>query len=275
MIPWPRDAVHCLIDTAMPFVETDQGTLFYAQHGAGTPPLVCIHGAGGTHQHWGLQLRALGDTTRVIALDLPGHGRSPGPWHESIAEMSAAVLAALDALGLERAVLLGHSMGGAVAQWTVLNAPGRVAGLVLVGTGARLRVPSATIDGLANDPAATVGPLVANFYGSAAAPALRAAGETAYRQVDPRVFRGGFVACNSFDVTDRLAAMSCPTLIICGEEDRMTPPKFSRLLHEQIAGSTLVLLAHTGHMVMLEQPDAVNDALRTFFKQLTATGDAD
>ncbi len=253
----------------MPFLHTSHGKLFYAQRGTGTPAVVAVHGAGGTHQHWGLQLQALGETTHMIALDLPGHGRSPGPGCRRIADYSQILVAALDALGLEQAVLAGHSMGGAIALWTALTAPERVAGLALIGTGARLRVLPALIEGFVDDPAAAVRLIVARAYSNAAAPELRAAGEAAFRQTDPAVFHEDLLGCHVFDALEQVQAIRCPTLLLCGTEDQLTPPRFSEYLHEQIAGSTLVLVPGAGHMVLIEQPEAVNAALREFFYRLT------
>jgi pimeloyl-ACP methyl ester carboxylesterase len=224
--------------------------------------LVCIHGAGGSHQHWGPQLQGLADTARVLAPSLPGHGRSPGTGCVSIADYSAVLLAFLAALELERVVLAGHSMGGAIALQIALTAPERVAGLVLASTGARLPVNPAFLAGLEHDPAATVQSIVAHVYGPDAPANLRAADEAGFLQAAPRVFRQDLLACNAFDVRGQLADIACPTLVLCGEEDRMTPPKFSHLLHEQISGSEVVMIPAAGHMAQVEQPAAVNAALR-------------
>lgn len=256
----------------MPLLETCHGTLFYAQRGSTLPSLVCIHGAGGTHQHWGLQLQALSHAAQVFLLDLPGHGRSPGPGRARIAAYSQIVVAALDALGLNQVVLAGHSMGGAIALWTALTAPERIAELILVGTGARLPIMPVLFKYLEQEPARAANVIVEHAYGRNTAPALRAAGEESFRQVDPQVFRGDLLACNAFNVMERLDEIRCPTLILCGAEDRITPPKFSRYLHVQIHGSTLVLMPNAGHMVQIEQPDVVNATLRQFITAAKPSG---
>lgn len=246
----------------MPFVETSYGRIFYAPGGTGTLPVVCLHGAGGTHQHWGLQLAALRSAMRICTLDLPGHGRSSGPGCRSVADYSAAVVAVLDALQDERVVLAGHSMGGGVALTTALNHPERVAGLVLVGTGAKLPVMPALFEHIEQgNLAAAVRLIVEGAYASSATPAMLAAGERAFMQTDPDVFYGDLLACAGYDVRDDLGSIQCPTLIICGDEDRITPPKFSALLHSRIGGSRLVVVPGAGHMVLVEHPAAVGDGV--------------
>ncbi len=245
----------------MPFIAAAQERLFLAERGSGSPALLCIHGAGGTHQHWGFQLQALHATMRVLAVDLPGHGRSARPGRSHVADYSRVVLSVLDALDLEQVVLVGHSMGGTVALWTALEAPERVAGLGLLATGARLPILPDLLHRFSDNPDAAVRLIVELAYADNAGVALRQAGELAFRQIDATVFQGDLQACDAFDVRGRLSALHCPTLVLCGEEDRVTPLKFSRYLHEQIAGSTLVVVPHAGHMVMLEQPQTVSEAL--------------
>ncbi len=140
----------------MPVVSTPAGDIFYLGRGRGDTALICVHGAGGTHAHWGYQMRDLSDASLIYTIDLPGHGRSTPPGRTTVAEYGAALLDMIDVLGLERAALVGHSMGGAIALWAALQAPERVAGLGLVGTGGRLRVAPAILDGLSRDLLATI-----------------------------------------------------------------------------------------------------------------------
>ncbi len=247
----------------MPNMQTSMDSIFYAQRGQGEPALVCIHGAGGTHLHWGLQLHALSDTVRTITLDLPGHGRSPGAGCDSIRAYSNALVAALNALELEHVIVAGHSMGGAVALWTALNAPERVAALALISTGARLPVMPALFGYLQQgNQVAAVNLIVEHAYGTHAAPELQARGQAAFMQTNPHVLHNDLTACAGYNVMDQLHQVCCPTLIVCGDEDRITPLKFSHYLHKEITTSTLVTVSGAGHMVLLEQPDAVSTALR-------------
>jgi pimeloyl-ACP methyl ester carboxylesterase len=163
---------------------------------------------------------------------------------------------------IERAALIGHSMGGAIALWTALEQPMRVGGLGLAGTGARLRVAPAILAGFDRDVPATIRLIVEFSYAPAAAPSTLAQAEASYAKCDPVVYQGDFVACAGFDVSARLAEIGCPTAVICGVEDRMTPPKHSEMLRDRVAGAALTLVPGAGHMSMIERPAAVSAALR-------------
>src|SRR5512143_1687780 len=196
--------------------------------GAAGAPLLLLHGAGGSRLHWPEALRELADR-RVIAVDLPGHGRSPLPGERSVGAYGRRVLALLDALQLSAAVLAGHSMGGAIALTLALQAPSRVAGLVLVGTGARLRVTHAVLEATA-DPAraaqAAQG-MVEWSFAPGASPAVVAPFVEHFLANAPGVAHDDFAACDAFDVMARLGEVEAPALVICGEEDRLTPPKYA------------------------------------------------
>jgi pimeloyl-ACP methyl ester carboxylesterase len=242
--------------------------LFCFSHGtenASRPPLIFIHGAGGTHLHWPPQVRRLSGQ-RIYAIDLPGHGKSDGVGCQSIADYVCAVLEFLDASHMNSAVFIGHSMGSAIALTLALNFPKRVIGIGLVGSGARLRVLPQILE---NTTSEAMFPLAVKLindgaFGSAASPRLKELATQRMAEVRPSVLHGDFLACNEFDVMQRLPEISVPTLILCGTEDRMTPLKYSEYLHDKIAASRLVTVPGAGHMVMLEQPDVVAEALDEF-----------
>jgi pimeloyl-ACP methyl ester carboxylesterase len=254
----------------MPFAQFRGQPLYYAEHLSGAPggtPLVLVHGAGGTHLHWPPQVRRLPGVS-VCALDLPGRGRSGGCASSSIADKAEAVLALLDHMGAARAVVGGHSMGGAIAQTLALSQPARVVGLVLVGTGGRLRVSQAILEGVARDFPATVGLIVESMFGPQASPDLKRLAHKRMLEVDPEVLLGDWRACNAFDVLPRLPEIAAPALVVAGTADTLTPEKYARYLAEHLPRARLCLVPGAGHMVMLEQPAAVAAAVADFVREV-------
>lgn len=230
--------------------------------------LVFVHGAGGSHLHWPPQLRRLAGAN-TYALDLPGHGQSEGQGRTAISAYADFVAAFLDTLGLEQVTLVGHSMGGGTALDFALRYPERLAGLVLVGSGARLRVAPAILNSIHQDFEAAVRLICDYAFGPDASEQLKRAGHRQMRQTDPDVLHSDFSACNTFDVMGRLGEIRCPALAICGTKDRLTFPKYSAYLRDHIPGAQLALIEGAGHMVMLERPKAVSQAIADFIKNQT------
>src|SRR5262249_61736792 len=134
-------AGHDITQFLVPTVSVDGLEIAYVAAGTGSPTLCLVHGTGGSGEIWTRQLEGLADVGRIVALDLPGHGRSSGGVPKTIEDAAAMVAAFLDTLKITRVVIGGHSMGGAIAQQFALSYPERLDGLVLVGNGARLRSP--------------------------------------------------------------------------------------------------------------------------------------
>ncbi|MDX1993229.1 MAG: alpha/beta fold hydrolase [bacterium] len=249
----------------MPFVETAR-VPFYIIDQRRYPdalPLVLIHGAGGSHLDWPIALRRLPGANLVLP-DLPGHGKSPLPGRDSIAAYAADVMALLDALGIERAIFVGHSMGGGVALQLALDDAERAAGLVLVGTGAKLGVSPEIMDRLQVDQAG-VANLLAEWYWSADTPPERRALTVQYLLAQSvELLYNDYLACTRFDVRQRLPEIRVPTLIFAATEDRMTPLKFGQYLQINISGAELVTLEGAGHMMALEQPQQVVEAVQAW-----------
>lgn len=242
--------------------------IFYFSYGAenvARPPLVFIHGAGGTHLHWPPQVRRM-NGQRIFALDLPGHGQSGGVGSQSIADYARIMVEFLDAARLNAAVFIGHSMGSAIALTLALDFPQRVLGLGLVGSGARLRVSPQILESTSSPVAFPTAIKLINDagFGPSANPRLKELAAQRMAEIRPSVLHGDFLACNEFDVMTRLGEISAPTLILCGTDDILTPLKYSEFLRAHIAGARLVTFPGAGHMVMLEQPAEVADALAEF-----------
>ena len=226
------------------------------------PTLLMLHGAGSRGDGFLPQLSGLKDIN-VLALDLPGHGQTPGPGRDKVVDY-AAWLAELLAEGPVKPVLMGHSMGGAVAMTLAAGHPRLVRGLVLVSTGPRLPVNPALLAGLQSDFEASVRLVVKWAYAPEADPALLAQGVENMLQADPRVMHGDFVACDGFDFRERLAGLALPCLILVGEQDKMTPPNLSQAMAETIPGAELKLIPGAGHMPFLERHQEVNALLSEF-----------
>jgi pimeloyl-ACP methyl ester carboxylesterase len=200
----------------------------------------------------------------VYTLDLPGHARSKGEGCETIGCYAEAVLAFLDAVAVDQAVILGHSMGGAIAQTLALQADERVLALVLVGTGARLRVAPVILGSIQDDFEEAVDLITRYAWSPDTASSLTRLGREALRETGPDVLLGDFVACDRFDVMESVAQIKVPTLVITGTADKLTPVKYARYLAEHVPDARLVMVERAGHMVMLERPEQVAGAVREF-----------
>ena len=240
----------------------------YASAGAGQPTVCLVHGTGGSSDVWMRQLEDLADLGHIVALDLPGHGGSGGTMAQRIEDAAAVVAGFLDALGITRVVIGGHSMGGAIAQQFALSCRERLDGLILVGTGARLRVLPRLLDLLANNYHEGVNLLMSLAIGAKAPAALRAALHRSTAENPAGVVLGDLQACDAFDVMSRISTVQAPTLVICGEEDQLTPPKYSRFLGQRIAGACVSIVPGAGHYVQVEKPRETTAAIREFLVRL-------
>jgi pimeloyl-ACP methyl ester carboxylesterase len=245
-------------------METANGTIWYADHRDPTahrPVTVMVHGAGGTHLDWPAELRRMPEANAIV-LDLPGHGRSPGPGRQSVGAYAADVIALLDALNISHAIIAGHSMGGAIAQTLALDYPARVLGLLLIGTGVKLGVHPDILNGILTEMARTVTQIVNWYYGSEVTDNMWRRSYQQLMAFNPTILLNDYGACNHFDERSRVGQIHQPTLIVGGTADKMTPLKFSEFLQTSIPGSQLVVVEGGGHMMMLEQPQFVADAVQ-------------
>lgn len=249
----------------LPYIDVNGERLFYAKSQAPNARLtmVLLHGAGENHLVWPASMRHV-DSVNVCALDLPEHGKSDGHGRASMAEYMQVVCGFLDALGAERAVIAGHSMGGAIAQQFALSYPERTAGLILVSTGARLRVAPPILDGLQRDYDATLDLVIRYAWGPNTPEQMVKLGRAQLAETKRQVAANDYAACDAFDVMNRLSEISVPTLVISGTADQMTPPKYAAFLAEKIPGARLAMIEGAGHMVMLEQPELVTQHVTEF-----------
>lgn len=226
--------------------------------------LVFIHGAGGNRAVWTYQSRRFSQHHRVVAVDLPGHGLSKERPRATLAEYADYVRSVISTRFLSSPIVVGHSLGGAIALRMALDTPTEVGGLVLVGTGARLRVLPDFFAALREDSDKALS-LIGRYAFSPQTPkelVAKALGEMKKR--GPDLLIGDFAAGDGFDVTAEINRINAPTLVIVGRDDRLTPAEYSDYLSKHIPGAQLRVIDGAGHMVMLEQPDVFNSVLEAF-----------
>lgn len=224
--------------------------------------LLFVHGSGGDHHVWEGLLQRLPQHFSGVAIDLPEHGASAGPILKTIDEAAHLLSQLPTLLNLPRPVwMIGHSMGAAIAISTALDYKQQLDGLILIGAGSRLRVLPAMLEMLQ---AGKLDPAFLRVGFSPATPAAIWEKElVALQQVAAEIFLNDFTACDHFDRSADIDNISMPTLLIVGEDDKMTPLKYAQQLHDRIPGSQLVVIAQAGHQVMLEKPDEVSQAIAT------------
>ena len=256
------------IRLAMPLIKTIRGKIWIAdqRRDKNKPTALLIHGAGGSHLSFPVALRKHSSFESIL-VDLPGHGGSDGSGRGRIADYAEDVLALMDTLQIDTAIVTGHSMGGAVAQWLALNHGERVSGLILIGSGARLPVNPALIKSIVADTEATIQNLLRWMWSKNAPADMKAQSAAIMRETDPSVMQGDFIACDNFEVRGRLAKIEAPTLIIAGEKDKMTPLSLSEELAQGIAQSRLVVIRDAGHMMLLEKAAETAEAIRGWLDQ--------
>jgi pimeloyl-ACP methyl ester carboxylesterase len=241
--------------------------MHFEEHGGGNPgpPLVFVHGAGGNRLHWPPGLRRLAGF-RTLAVDLPGHGLSPTGGEGRVLDFAGRLDAWRGEVGLHLPVLIGHSMGSAIALTCALAEPGAFSGLVLIGAGARLKVNPDLLDSVGRPDQFLTGVEMILRWSFAAGAKARLVEMARARLIEtgPAVLAADLQSCAAFDVTSHLAEIRTPALILVGQEDRMTPPPLSRELQTGIAGARLNVIEDAGHMLMLEQPEAVARHLQSF-----------
>lgn len=226
--------------------------------------LIFIHGSGGCKEAWHYQTRHFPDAD---VIDLPGHPEGePRTSVDSYAEWLWGYIQDRD---YSDVVLAGHSLGSAIAQLYALKYPEDLKGLILIGGGARLRVHPMYIDMLEqakSDPGTFEGFLEMSW--GFIDPELIEVLRRRALENGPAVFLNDMLCCDKFDIIDRVHDIRLPTLALCGSEDIMTPPKYTKYLADNIEGAREVIIDGGTHMVFAEKPGAVNLAIEDFLNSL-------
>ncbi len=245
---------------------------------ADKPALLFIHGAANDHSVWHLQSRYFAHHGwNVMAVDLPGHGRSPGPVRARIRDYAQWVIAFLDNANIRSAVLVGHSMGSLIALDCALTAPERIARLVLIGASVPMPVSDVLLDAAQNalpaahDMLVTWGHGPRTRLGTSPIPGVSVAGT--YRRLlaraAPGVLHADLEACARYSApAEALAAMNVPALLCIGERDQMTPPRASLALLKSLPNARSFTVPDAGHGTMYESPDAVLGAMKDFLARM-------
>lgn len=230
--------------------------------------IVMLHGAACSHEVWLGQYDYLKNYHRVILIDLPGHNKSDGEGFDSIEKYVDALYKKLHEMNLTQFVLCGHSMGGAITQAFALKHPEILKGIILCSTGARLRVTHQVFEAIQNDFKSFIEMSVTFSVAQESSDEIKMKFKNIIKKCRPVVAMNDFSACNSFDVMVRLQEIRLSALIMCGDNDLLTPLKYSQYLKDNIAGSELEILKSSGHMIMLEQTEKVNSLINNFLHKL-------
>jgi pimeloyl-ACP methyl ester carboxylesterase len=261
------------------------GRVVYAATGgrpfdATKPVVIFVHGAGQDHSNWQRPARwCAWSGQSALAPDLPGHGRSDGPPLATILDMAQWIARLMDATGVRRAGLVGHSMGGAIALETAAALQERISRIALLGTGLVMPVNEDLLTAAREAPQQAQQMITGWALGARSkiggnpTPGLWLPGGcmALLRRNRPGVLHAALDACNRWKSGAHAAQrVHCPALVVMGAGDSMTPPKFGKQLAAKIAGSRTVTIPDSGHMMLAEAPNAVLDALIDFFAHAEA-----
>ncbi|MBN1474005.1 MAG: alpha/beta hydrolase [Syntrophaceae bacterium] len=232
--------------------------------------LFFIHGSGGDHSLWSFQYARLNKNFNIAAVDLPGHGSSEGIGESDINKYSLWVRKLFDVLQMKNVIIVGHSLGAAIALTFAAEFGSMISGVVSVGGGLKMPVNPAIFELLKKEPE-TAFKMMSKFS---------LAKENRDKLSDPlkksmaaaniEALYNDLTACDKMDLTDKVKKINLPSLIMCGEEDKMTPPQLSREIAANINGSKTCFIKNAGHMVMMENPEEFNEALTSFAQSIPA-----
>jgi pimeloyl-ACP methyl ester carboxylesterase len=241
---------------------------------AGKPTIVFVHGAGLDHSSFGLQSRYFGyHGWNVVALDLPGHGRSEGPAFSAVGDMADWLARLLKRLDIQKACIVGHSMGALVALEFAARHPAAAERIACLGVAFPMRVSAEFLDAARNDDYAAFdmdtiwahAPQVP--FARNPNPGMWMYGDTLARleRLGPGVLYAGLKACNDYAAgLESAARIQCPVLAVLGRRDAMAPPRAAQALLEKLPRAKVVTIEASGHSLMAEAPDATLDALVDF-----------
>ncbi len=252
----------------------------YAAAGAGPRTVLFLHGIGGNRESFADELPRLATSWRALAWDMPGYGASPAIVPLTFEALAQAVVAVLDAERAEKAVLVGHSLGGMIAQETAARFPQRVSGLVLFATSAAFGGKDASFKNeflaqrLAPLDAGKTMPEIAEeltkgLFGPNPPEAARRRAIASMAAIPAASYRAALECIVTFNRLDDLARIACPTLVLAAEHDRLAPPKTMERMAARIPGAAYRCITGAGHLANFEQTSAFADVLDDFLATLS------
>lgn len=264
----------------MPYVNNQGVNVYYESWGSGGTPIVFLHPWSANGYIWYYQLFCFAGGNLCVTLDHRGHGRSEKPPEGySIGEHAGDVAAVMDSAGVERAVVVGNSIGGMIAMQLCLDHPDRVRGLVIIdsATGMSEGMPEGAAEAMLRDRDGTFGQLLDGTVSARSKrerPEILELMQSQFKvesNFPPHVFDSSIRDLGgvfNWNITDRLKEINCPTVVFVGEEDNATPVAANKLLADNIPGAQLEVIAEVGHFYQLERPTEFNAALRNFIKRI-------
>ena len=228
--------------------------------------IIFIHGSGENSIVWKGQLNDLNLNYNLIAIDLPSHAESDDFPELSLDLYVDVIKKLVDFLNLKKIVLCGHSLGGAIVQEYFFKNQKEVSALILCGTGARLLVSPMILNSLKNNYQEFLNGLPMGAFYRKTSKEIKKTLVIEIAKTNPEVSFADFTICDNFDVMDKVASINVPCLIVCGNEDKLTPIKYSQYFKDKIKDSKFVVIKDAGHMVMLEKPNEVNKAIEEFIE---------
>ena len=254
----------------MPLFEYNGKKIFYQfREKEKNKAIIFIHGSGESSYAWKDQFHALDLNFSLITIDLPSHAESDDFPELSLDLYVDVVKKLINFLNLNEIILCGHSLGGAIAQEYFFRYSDEVVALILIGTGARLRVSPLIFNTIKSNFQEFLDSVAVGFYRKTSKEVVNDF-LNHFSKTNPEVVYRDFKICDNFDVMDKVNSINVPCLIICGNRDNLTPIKYSQYFKNKIANSKLAIVKDAGHMVMLERPHAVAQVLMSFLGEITA-----
>lgn len=230
--------------------------------------LLFVHGSGGDHTLWTNQCAELQDKFNIAAIDMPGHGRSTGKGEQSVDDYVEWIMKFIEKGEYKKPVIIGHSLGAAISLVSAIKYGPRLCGIVPVGGGAVMPVTDVILNGIRENTGETMA-FIAKF-------SVAKENRASFTQritddllnTDLSITYGDFLSCSKLDIKAQVSRIRVPALIVCGKDDKMTPPDLSLHLQEQVPGATLTLIEGAGHYVMFEKPRELSAAIAGFVESL-------